>query len=228
MLTIIHGDDTASSRTFYLNARKRASAPIVLDADQVTLTDVIQILDGGGLFGEERQLFVESLLTKKKKSKELTAILQEFSDQATANVYLWEGKEIDKRTLSSLKNATSQLFTLPKSLFLFLDSLRPKSTQSLILFHKTLETVEAEMVFFMLIRQIRFLLAVTVRSSEQIDDIKRMAPWQKTKLEKQSKYFKSDKLKELYRQLYEIDRAQKTGKLPTDLTAAIDFWLIEL
>ncbi len=228
MLTIIHGDDTASSRTFYINAKKRTSHPITLEADQVNLTDLIQILDGGGLFGEERNVFIESLLTKKKKGKELTAILAELDSQTNANIYLWEGKEIDKRVLSSLKHAKSQIFTLPKSLFQFLDSLKPKSTTSLKLFHQTLKTVEVEMVFFMIIRQMRFLLAVYSRTDDPIDEVKRMAPWQKQKLERQSRAFKKDALIKHYRALAEIDLAQKTGNLPVPLTSAIDFWLLDI
>lgn len=228
MLTIIHGDDTASSRTFFINLKKRTPEPLSLEADNVTMTDVIQMLSGGGLFGEERSLFVESLLTKKKKSAELTAILKELESDEHIQAYLWEGKEIDKRTLTSLPNAKTQIFTLPKSLFLFLDGVKPKNPQLLPLFHKTLATVEPEMIFFMLIRQLRLMLGVTARGGEPIEEVKRMPPWQRAKLEKQARMFRIDILKSHYRKLSEIDLAQKTGKLVTPLSSAIDFWLLDL
>lgn len=228
MLTIVHGDDTAASRTFFLQAKKRAINPITLEGDSLTVTDLHQILRGGSLFTEEKYIFIESLLTKKKKSAELTAILTELDNASDASVYLWEGKEIDKRTINTMKNATSQLFTLPKSLFQFLDSIKPGSKTTLSLFHKTLESVEAELIFFMIIRQMRFLLAVSDRSIETIDEVKKIQPWQRTKLERQARSFKTEHLKRQYRKLFTIDLAQKTGNLPMNLVSAIDIWLLEL
>lgn len=228
MITLIHGDDTAASRSFFIDRKKRTAAPITLEVDKITLTEVVQILSGGGLFGEEKDLFIESLLTKKKKSAELTAILTELSDHKDANIYLWEGKEIDKRTLTSLKNAENRLFKLPQSLFQFLDSLSPGNPRLLPLFHQVLETVEPEMVFFMLIRQLRLLLALSDPGDDMIEEGKHLAPWQQTKLMKQVKQFDTQTLTDAYRKLYEIDLAAKTGALAIPLTASIDIWLLEL
>lgn len=228
MLVILHGDDTATSRSYFITAKKKSSAPVTLEADQVTLTDLTQILTSGGLFGEAKDIFIESLLTKKKKSVELTAILALLNENASANIYLWEGKELDKKTLSQLKNAKPQLFKLPQSLFQFLDSIKPQNPNSLKLFHQTLETVAPELIFAMIVRQFRLLLALSNSSENPIEEVKRMAPWQKDKLTKQAKLFGIPNLKEHYLKLYAIDLAQKTGKLPHDLTSAIDFWLLDL
>lgn len=228
MLTLVHGDDIAASRTFFVNAKKRALDPITLDVDTLTLTHVYQVLSGGGLFQEEKYLFIESLLTKKKKSPEFQALIDTLLKAEDTSIYLWENKEIDKKTVASLKGATSQLFTLPKSLFLFLDSLKPGNPSALKLFHKTREQVEVELIFFMIQRQMRYLLALSERQSDTIDEVKRMQPWQKTKLEKQARYFKPNTLKNHYLKLYEIDLAQKTGQLPRDLASSIDIWLLEL
>jgi hypothetical protein len=228
MITLIHGDDTVSSRNFYISKKKQAAAPVTLEADRITLTDLIQALSGGGLFAEEKDIFIESLLTKKKKSAELTAILAELVSQTDANIYLWEGKELEKRTITSLKNVSNQLFKLPQSLFQFLDSLGPKNTRQLILFHKTIETTESEMVFFMLIRHFRLLLALSSPTADPIDEVKGIAPWQQTKLQKQMKLFTPDQLKRAYHKLYEIDLGVKTGSSPLPLISSIDIFLLEL
>lgn len=228
MLTIIHGDDTAASRTFFVNQKHRAQNPIAIDADTLTLTDIAQLQSGGGLFGEQKYLFVESLITKKKKSLELAQMLTAFVNDPDLKVYLWEGKEVDKKTLTTYPTAVIHIFTLPKSLFLFLDALKPRSPQLLPLYHQTIATVEIELVSFMIVRQMRLMLGVSARSGLPIDEVKRMSPWQKTKLEKQAKYFRIDILKSHYRKLYELDLAQKTGTLPVPLDRAIDFWLLEL
>jgi len=228
MITLIHGDDTAASRSYFITARKKSASSITLEADQVTLTDLTQILTAGGLFGAEKDVFIENLLTKKKKSAELTAILALLDENSSANIYLWEGKELEKKTLSLLKNAKPHFFKLPQSLFQFLDGIRPNDRGALRLFHQTLETVTPEMVFAMIIRQFRLLLALTDKTEDPIDEVERLAPWQRQKLTKQAKLFKTEILKQHYHSLYEIDLAQKTGKLPYDLTSAIDFWLSDL
>jgi hypothetical protein len=223
---ICHGDDTAASRNFYIDTKKHSENPVTVEADKITLTDMIQILTGGGLFNEEKHIFLESLLTKKKKSPELTAILREL-ENTSSSVYLWEGKEIDKKTISSLKNVKSHLFKLPDSLFSFLDSIAPGNNTLVKQFHRNLETLEPEFLFSMIVRQCRLLLAVSSAPGEEIDDLKRIS-WQRGKLLKQSKRFPGDSLKTHYRKLYEIDLAQKTGALPIPLSSAIDFWLLEL
>ena len=81
----------------------------------------------------------------------------------------------------------------------------------------------------MLQRQFRLLLAVSEENSkDSIDEITRLAPWQKSKLEKQARLFQVDKLLSIYKKLYQIDLAQKTGNLPFSLTASIDFLLADL
>jgi DNA polymerase III delta subunit len=226
MLTLIHGDDTAASRTFYLEVKKKSESPVTLEADKINLTDIVQVLTGGGLFGEEKHVFIESLLSKKKKSPELSAILTEL-EHTDSDIYLWEGKEIDKRTISSLKNVKNHIFKLPESLFQFLDSLAPGNPQMIRLYHQNLNTLEPEFLFSMLIRQLRLLLAVSSPVQDEIEELKRMS-WQRAKLQKQSRTFGEEALKKHYRKLYEIDLAQKTGTLPIPLSSAIDFWLLEL
>jgi len=116
------------------------------------------------------------------------------------------------------------------------------------LFHQTIETTEIEMVFFMLIRQIRLLLALsqTRHSGEEerrlqnpdsgrarmteneIDELKKMAPWQKSKLEKQASLFPQEQLIVFYQKLFTIEVGQKTGTLTAPLVSTIDFLLLEV
>lgn len=117
---------------------------------------------------------------------------------------------------------------VPKTIFLFLDSLLPGNYKNTIrLFHKALQNTEIELIFYMLQRQFRLLLAASdKKAKETIDEVLRLAPWQKGKLEKQSKLFSIDKLLGLHRRLYEIELAQKSGSLPYSQAHAIDFFLL--
>jgi DNA polymerase III delta subunit len=63
---------------------------------------------------------------------------------------------------------------------------------------------------------------------DKIDELKRMAPWQLAKLQKQAKQFGGEKLKSAYQKLFELDLALKTGKIPYSLERSIDFFLADL
>ena len=61
-----------------------------------------------------------------------------------------------------------------------------------------------------------------------IEEVKRLAPWQKSKLMNQASMFEMKKLKEIYKKLYKIDKAQKTGATNLSLTQNIDIFLLEI
>lgn len=232
MITIIHGSNTALSRKYFLSEKQKFSDATILDAEKVNLTDLTQLFEGGGLFGETKYLFIEQLLTKRKKSADLKDILIYLEKNASENaIFLWEGKELEQAMLKQFKNAIVKPFKLPQTLFQFLDAIKPGNSKLLIsLFHQTVETTETEMVFFMLVRYFRILLALSEakQQTESIDEVKRMADWQKNKLQKQVKLFDNSHLLTLYNKLFDIEVAQKTGRLSSSLISTIDFFLLEV
>ena len=230
MLTIIHGDDTASSRKYLFEKKQNFLDAQILDGEKIDLTQLAQIFDGGELFVETKVVFIENFLTKRKKSSERNLLISSLQKYATANeIILWEGKELDKSALNQFKLASVNIFKLPQTLFLFVDSLMPHNGQQLIrLFHQTLAATEVEMIFFMLVRQIRILLALSTTTQEKIDEIKRLAPWQITKLQSQTKSFTTEQLKFFYYKLFTLEKGQKTGTLSSPLVASIDFLLLEI
>ncbi|HSX09682.1 MAG TPA: hypothetical protein VLF93_06005 [Candidatus Saccharimonadales bacterium] len=252
MITIIHGSDIALSRKHFLDEKQKYSDAILLDADVIDLTYLMQLFDGGGLFGETKYLFIEQLLTKRKKSSDLPQILTYLEKNANEHtIILWEGKELERASLNLIKTAIVKVFKLPQTLFQFLDALAPDNGKLLIkLFHQTIESSETEMVFFMLVRQVRILLALSnqeksrhsgeedrqiqnpdsgqARMTESIDELKRLAPWQKSKLERQAHLFQTEELLNLYNQLFQIEVGQKTGGLSAPMISTIDFLLAEV
>ena len=230
MITVIHGDDIVSSRNYFISQRGLSSDAVTLHGVTVNLNDVVQAVEGQGLFSEGRHIFIEELLSKRKAGKELTSILAcLLENQKNNDIYLWESKDMTAKQLSSLKTVTIKQFKITKTIFQFLDTIRPKNGKTiLMLLHKTLETEEIEFVFFMLVRQLRMLLALFEPGDESIDEVKRMAPWQKSKLQKQAKLFTIESLKDLYKKLLDIDIAQKTGGLALPLSETIDFLLLEI
>ncbi len=230
MITIIHGDDVASSRTFLNEVRQKNPEVTLFNGEDLTVTDLLQIVDGGGLFVSEKIIFIENFYSKKKSAKEFESLITIIKDKTLEHdIFLWEGKELDKKSLSLFKHATVKTYKLPQTLFLFLDSLRPRQGENLVLlYQKVITTVEPEMVFFMLIRQVRLLLALYETGTEQIDEVKRLAPWQLNKLQKQAALFRKDELINLHNKLYVLDNGLKTGQLSTPLTIALDILLIDI
>lgn len=230
MLTIIHGDDIAASRNYFLDLKNKYTEKIDIEGEKITLTDLTQIFESNSLFLEIKNIFIEQLLSKKKKVAGFDQIIMLIkNNKQEHNIIMWENKLLDKSVLNEFNQDTIKVFKLPQTLFIFLDSLKPGNGKTLIsLFHQTLETTEPEMIFFMLIRQIRLLLALSQESENSIDEIKKMHSWQKGKLENQAKLFKEDELKNLYAALFDIESKQKTGMLALPLASAIDFFLLEL
>lgn len=230
MLTIIHGDDIAASRKYFFDQKKDSKIP-VFDGEKVNLLEIKQYVESGGLFGKENGLFIENFIVETKPGKTFDEIVSYFKTASkNTDIYLWERKELTKKQLSEFGNAVAKIFKIPQTTFAFLDSIRPQNGQrNIVLFQNTLKTSEPEAILFMLIRQFRLLLALSdFNSREQIDEIKRLAPWQVSKLQNQARLFPQDLLMETYKKLYEIDLAQKTGGLTMPLSSAIDFFLLDL
>jgi hypothetical protein len=239
MLVIVHGDDIVASRKYYLDLKEKHEDASTFDGGAVTMTDLAQIFEGGGLFEDSKTVFIEQLLTKKarvgRKSKtseptELDTILEYFRKHASSNtIVLWENKEIERGALLAFPTADIKIFKLPQTLFLLLDSFKPNNGQKLVqLFHQTIASAEPEMVFFMLVRQVRLLLGLLDQNIQSIDEIKRMQPWQRTKLQRQAAAFTPERLRKAHHDLFQIEVGQKTGGLSTSVTSAIDFLLLEI
>lgn len=228
MITILHGDDITKSRQTYITLKQKTDNPISLEGDKLTITDLVQAVSGEELFATEKNIFIENLLTKKKASKELDHIFIVLQ-QTDQTITLWEGKDVDKRTLNKLPKATVQQFKYPTVIFSFLDAIQPGNKKKLLSqLREVTKTMEIEAVFYLLMRQIRVLLALLDETDDPIEELKRMAPWQKGKLAKQAKLFTKDHLLTLHKQLYEIDHGQKTGTLPYPLSTAIDIFLLSI
>lgn len=230
MISIIHGSDTAASRKYFLDLKQSNKDSVLIDGPTVTLTDLVQYFEGGELFSERKDFFIENLLGKRKKSKDLDKIIEVINNNALDNnIYIWESKEITPPNIKSFAKPILKNYKLPPTLFVFLESIKPNNGKnSLQLFHKAIESADAEMVFFMLIRQIRTLLALSDPTQDQIDEVKRMAPWQEGKIRVQAKLFDREELINIYAKLFEIEKGMKTGNLNSDLLTAIDFLLLEI
>jgi DNA polymerase III delta subunit len=229
MIIVIHGDDIASSRKYLQSIKEKSSESKTIFGSAIDMTTLAQLFESDNLFTPSQTFFIEELLTKKKQAGDLDALLAYINKQASEHeIYLWESKEVGRTMLNKLPNAKNLSYKLPQSLFQFLDSLSPHNKNvTLKLFHHTLNTTEPELVFFMLTRHFRLMLGV-YDNETHIDEVKKMAPWQMTKIKKQASQFTKEALATAMRALHAIDLEQKTGTAPLSLSASIDIFLMNL
>lgn len=230
MITIIHGDDIVTSRKYFIEQKEKIKNPISMDGQILSLTDMVEIFEGEMLFVGEKSVFIENFFTKRKPGKETSLITDYVNKQENVTMFFWEGKQLTKKQAETFQKAVIKSYSLPKSLFAFLDSIKPGNGLRIVaLANETLKTTELELLFFMLIRQFRLLLAVSdVTAKETIDEVNRLMPWQKNKLLLQAKLFSPNKLKIMYKSLYDIDLGTKTGNMSLPLRCYIDFFLLEI
>lgn len=230
MILIIHGDDTTSSRNYYFEQKEKLKNPILLNGDGLTYDQIFQNLENRTFFDDKPILLVENFFTKtKSNSIEAKKIIEYINQTKEFEIIFWENSELSKTALAQLKNSKAMLFSFPKVLFTFLDSIKPQNGQRLVeLFHELQKTMATELILFMLIRQFRLLISQAGTGSKQIDETKRMAPWQLSKLKGQFKSFNKDNLISLYRKLFDIDLGHKSGKFANSLDKSIDFFLMGL
>jgi hypothetical protein len=229
MITIAHGNDSVASRNFYIEEKQKTESNEVFDGEKLDFDTFFQIFEGNSLFENEKYVFIENFFSKtKSNSLEFKKIIDYINKAKDINLFFWEQKELTKAQCSSLKNSTLRLFNYPQLLFNFLDNLKPNNLNLISLYNQLQKTMEAELIFYMIVRQFRIMLALIDSSDDKIDEAKRIAPWQSSKIKSQAKYFEQEKLLEIYKKLYTIDYNTKFGLNSLSLTKTIDIFLLDL
>lgn len=229
MIGVLHGESIVQSRRELSEqiekAKKNFLEIVSFEGKQISLNDLILALEGKSLFKDERLIIIENLFSL-PKSKDKEKIIETLKQNPEKNVLIWEGKELSKEIISKYSpELTFQLFKLPSVIFKFLDSLKPGiKKDNLENFHLCLQQEDPEMIFAMIIRQIRLL--ILVKEGEKF--LSGLASWQKRKLISQGKLFDLKLLANLYQKLLEIDYQQKTSQSPFDLTSSLDLLISEI
>jgi len=229
MITIIHGNDITTSRNFYIELRKKTANYELIDGKNLDFDTLFRTFEGNSLFTNEKNIYIENFFSNiKSNSIEFKKITDYLNKNKNINLLFWEAKVLTKTQASSIKSAQVKEFSYPQVLFVFLDSFKPQNLSSIKLFHQLNKTMEAELIFYMIVRQLRLMIAVLEEGKNEIDEIKRLAPWQLSKLRSQGGHFGKNKLLDLYKKLYLIDYQTKYGLTPLSLSTNIDIFLSDL
>ena len=229
MITLLHGDNITSSRNVLTSLKSQGVNREIrqLDGNGLDVTMLTQALESSGLFGTEVLIVIENLLSKSKKNEksidELIDILAK--NEKTAQVILWEGKEITPAVIKRLgSRVDARLHKTPKVIFQLLDGLQPRNGVSLLpLLQKTLQTDAAELFFSMLVKRIRQLMMLKDNVA-----LEGLQGWQAGRLTSQSKSFTMDRLLIMEKRLLEIDISIKTGTSPFPLAQQLELFFVDL
>lgn len=222
MKYLLHGDDTASSRKFYLSLTESYQVTS-LEGKNLLVKDLEEKLVSTSLFDENKAVVIENLLSKNVKKKDFVNFLNDEKSQTLT--ILWEDKRLPKTSYRSLKDVSVRDFLLPQNYFQFLDSFAPKNGNKLFkMYHELLLTMSAELVFYSLIKRVRLL--VVLANGSTISELSKMAPWQVGKLKSQLRLWKKDELLSFFKNLADTEIEMKTGKLPLGLSKHLDILIL--
>ncbi|MBU1127168.1 hypothetical protein KKF11_02385 [Patescibacteria group bacterium] len=220
-MLIIHGENTVQSRD-YLNsliaqAKIQKKEIVKLDGRKLDLVTIQEALRNVNLFSSEKLVIVERFFSNPKKN-----IIEFLSEKDYDNLVFWEDKELYPSQTKGLKTET-KLFKLPAIVFNFLDSVYPSNYKiSLRLFHECLKKTSAEQIFYLLIKQVRFMI---IASDLGQNGLKGLHPYQAHKITSLCRKFTQEDLLVIHKNLVLIDFNQKTGKTVLDLSSQLDLFL---
>lgn len=213
MITILHGQDTKSSREALLR--------LIADNDFMTVGElspekIAQVLSGTTLFPPAPLIVFENSL-RSPIWRDTT--IRKLLGSAAATVIFWESDQRPANLTSLIPEAKILTFKPPATAFHFLDNLRPGNPKvNLTLFRQAASDASPEIIFSLLVKRTLDLLSPPTKA----------ASWQISKLNYQAKSFSRAKLEQMAKDLLKIDRDQKTSSFPGDLSYQLEFFLLKL
>lgn len=231
MIHLFHGENTEASRQELSQLREKYmnKEVVVLDGRTLSVTDLVQATESASLFQTERLVIIENLFSqqlskKNTDSKPFLNILSLLPKNIEA--VFWEAKELPKTTISLFPKTTDiALFKPHRVIFSFVESLIPGNTREMLShFEASLKNDAPELIFVMLVRQIRYLLLIKDMGLK----VTGLSPWQKSKFMRQAEKFTVSDLLSLYQKLLDIDVTIKTGISPFSLSRELRLFLLKL
>jgi len=229
MITLLHGENIMASRNALTSLKSQSADREIrqLDGNGLDVTMLTQALESAGLFGTEVLIVIENLLSKsEKKGKTYDELIEVLiKNENTAQVILWEGKEITPTVIKRLGSRIDvRLHKTPKVIFQLLDGLRPHGGVSLLpLLQETLQTDAAELFFAMLVKRTRQLIMLKDNVAPE-----GLQGWQAGRLTSQTKSFTMDRLLTMEKRLLEIDISTKTGTSPFPLAQQLELFFVDM
>jgi DNA polymerase III delta subunit len=229
MITLLHGDNIEASRLELTAIVTKTTDKEIrtLDGKHLDETALIQAMESNSLFGSKILVIIENLFTplgrKTKRIKEIIQVLDNTTQ--TTDCICWEPKELSKETQSFfISKIVSKAFSIPKTIFIFLDAIKANNAKALLLLADDLLTTSApELVWSMMVSRVRQLIQIQSGVTPT-----KLQSWQVSRLTNQSRSFTMDKLLKSYANMLDMEYKLKTGLSPFTMSEMIKQWIIEL
>lgn len=224
MLYILHGDDTVSLQSRLSELIENQRSATFVQGDKANASEILSALSATDLFLDTRFVVIEKVLKIDKKT--LDKILPELNKASfskSLHIILCHDSELSKAFLGKFKNTSPEMFLLPKLFFTFLDNFTPKSYKKELGILLKMENVEAEQIFYSLIKRVRQLLLAKLNI--ETEETTKMTPWQKDKIRTQNAKWTAEELRKIYQELFEIEVKMKSGGLMLSLKKQLDIFV---
>ncbi|OGM12418.1 hypothetical protein A2Z22_04565 [Candidatus Woesebacteria bacterium RBG_16_34_12] len=221
---ILHGDYTEKSyqrlQTFIKVAKKRN-----LEIKKVNLNTKFSLseqLSSTELFKTENLYILENISKIPKKE---IVWLKKNNNRIEGTLIIYNSGILSKTLIKQFpKPDKIEEYKLPKIIWNFLESFYQGNAKNCIkLLHQVIDNDPIELVFVLLVRQLKDLYLVSISDSKS-SSIQNKSPfpyWREAKLKKQAQQFKKDQIKEIISELAEIDLKVKTSR--GNLIDSLDF-----
>ena len=214
---LIHGDNNLASYDRlqeYVNKGKGRGWEVTEIEDKELNT--IDILRSNSLFGNKRLVVIINYLLL---NSQIIKYINTSDDDVEVIIY-----NKTPIAISFIKQLTrvkkNEVFPLSKYLWKFIDSFYPGNVKNcLIYFHKSLENDPVELVFTILIGQLRDIFLALYS-----DEILPYPPWRLGNIKRQAGFFGKEKIKMTIDELAKIDIKVKTSS--ADLKDELDLFIM--
>lgn len=222
MLTIVCGEDSTTSRTYYLSL-KNVYIKKNYFINEIKSNEIVEIPKWLGsaqmLFNQKRVFFSENIIknTKGKLSAKFTQILTKISKTSFIELIDWE-EDTPSRYLKIKNIGVIKEFKPSETIFKLLDNFYPGNLKKFLrILNIISNSANENFIFIMLSRQVRNLILA------KINKLSTSIPsWQKQKLLNQAKFWRLNDLLTFYEALSRLDISTKTSSNPLGLKKAID------
>lgn len=224
MIYVIHGDDNSASYRKLQDLTSKMQKLTHFDCEKGQLKDFELLIDSQELFADRKTIVIEN--PKKvtiKQLEEFAGYINKFEEQGLGDIIIYCETPLDEKLTSKLKKPTIFFHQLPKLFFQFLDNLSPNSyKKALLTLHEMKNTTEEEQIFYALIKRVRLLIMMKLSDKQSFDEVNKMAPWQRGKLQKQADLWTLDGLLDFYKKLFETEIDLKSSGIANSLSDRLD------
>jgi len=219
MVYIVHGENLAKSRAQIANQQKKlkTKSRIDLDISLNSFDEIQNAVASTSLFGDPVFIVLDISSLGRKQPKNIIQLLEKVPERnvvvilskkelSKTNFFIKNALSIKAKVISNEKNRLANIFKFTDALFYRKKTSVYKELQKLML-----EKQNEIYIFTMILVGLRNVALAKFNNSEKL------SPFVRTKAKKQAEGFSENKIRELYKQLYKLDKRAKLGEIPLEI-----------